>query len=273
MLLQLGTYKFEGLKLPESWSSSKETKYSEIPIIGGKPSIQKVGQSLDKIDLEISFSAEYCNPQQEMDALNLSRINGEVMQLVDGTGRNYGKYVITTISEANRQCLSNGFPILITAAISLLEYNSQTVSSVTGEALISKSPIEQEKAPQVVTTQSDIMNTIKNGSDASKEITVTDNPSAGMLTKIKKAAESVSNTFNSAISKIQETEKLVYRLSSLVSSLQTAAYDAQVLASYAASGNITALAGAKSSLDSSVILVNDNSSLLAGIIGSREDLI
>ena len=273
MLLQLGTYKFEGLKLPESWSNSRETKYSEIPIIGGKPSIQKVGQSLDTIDLGISFSAEYCNPQDEMDSLNLSRTNGEVMQLVDGTGRNYGKFVITTISDTYSQCLSNGFPILIMATISLLEYNSQTVTKSTGKALTSNSPVVQTQVTQVVTTQSDISNTIKEGSNTANEITIPDNPSAGMLTKIKNAATSASQSFNSAVTKIQAVEKLVNRLSSLVTSLQTASADAQTLASYASSGNITDLAGAKSSLDSSVSLVNGNSSLLAGIIGSREDSI
>ncbi len=271
MLLQFSTYSFEGVKLPDTWSGTKETRYSDIPIIGRKPTLQRIGESLEEITIGIIFSGENCNPRKELEALDTLRQKSIVSNLVDGSGRNYGKFVITAIDYSPMQCLSNGVPILLSATINFLEYNSQkTITEQKGEALSINTPIPRLKIQQIESPPVSINNKINKGILQSNKITITDNLSVNKLAQINEMASTAKAYFEDALDKIQRTEKLVNRTKQLRDSLSNAIESAGSLADYAKKGEITKLAGAKSTLDSSTSIVKDNSSILAAVIGSRE---
>lgn len=271
MLLQFDTYSFEGVKLPDTWSGTKETRYSEIPIIARKPTLQRIGESLEELTIGILFSGEHCNPGKELESLDNLRKKAVVSNLVDGSGRNYGKFVITSIDYTPLQCLSNGVPILLSATISFLEYNSQrTVSEQKGIALSVNGPISGIKTPQIDSIPVSIHKDISKGVIQSQQISIPDNPSVNTLDRIKDMATTAKKHFDSALTKIRETERLAIRTKQLQSSLSNAIDSAETLATYAVNGDITKLAGAKSALDSSATTAQSNGSIIAAIIGSRE---
>lgn len=269
IFLQLGYYAFEGIKLPQSWSSSKETKYSEIPIINSKPILQKTGESLEELEFGISLSSQFCNPAKELSKLNYSRSIGEVLQLVDGKGVNYGSFVIKTISSINETCLSDGTPTRINASIALVEYIGEKIIDKKGVALKSNEPTIQIPRPQGITLAPSVMDKIKAGSLKSNFI-IPPTPTQGMLNKIKKTTDDIWSSFGDAITLIQKSQKLIRKTNNLVNSLNNAKISANTLGYYASTGQIVKLSGAKSSLDTNIREIKRNSSILASIIGSRE---
>ena len=269
IFLQLGNYKFEGIKLPQSWSSNKETKYSEIPIINSKPILQKTGEALEELEFGISLSSQFCNPAKELSKLNYSRRVGEVLQLVDGKGVNYGKFVIKSISSVNETCLSDGTPIKINASIALTEYVGEVITDKKGIALKSNNPTIQIPKPQGITLAPEAMNKIKAGTLKSN-FKIPLSPTQGMLNKIKKTTDDIWSDFGDAVTLIQKSEKLVRKTKNLVNSLKNAQVSSRTLSNYIVNGQIVKLAGAKTSLDTNIREVKRNSAILAAIIGSRE---
>ena len=269
IFLQLGKYKFEGIKLPQSWSSSKETKYSEIPIINSKPILQKTGETLEELEFGISLSSQFCNPAKELSKLNYSRSIGEVLQLVDGKGVNYGSFVIKTISSVNETCLSDGTPTRINASIALVEYIGEKIIDKKGIALKSNEPTIQIPRPQGITLAPSVMNKIKAGTLKSN-FTIPTTPTQGMLNKIKKTTDEIWNDFGDAMTLIQKSQKLVRKTSNLVASLKKSQTSSKILGAYITAGDIAKLPAAKTSLDTNIREVKRNSTILAAIIGSRE---
>jgi len=272
MFLQLGTYKFQGIKLPQSWDISYSTEYSQIPLINGKPSVQAVGENLIEQSFGIFLSSEFCNPTEEIAALNLSRINAEVLPLIDGIGRNYGKYVIKNIDVSNTQCLANGTPTAISATISLLEYNSITKTKNTGEALASKLPPSEIKAVQLSSTAQSIHDNITKGIMSSNQISshVTSEPSIGMYKKIASLASEAKKSFEAANTQINNTKKLIYRVTSLRTALTNAAVAAQFVRNAADINSFNDLLNANVTLGSAVSLLSVSSVPVVAFIGSRE---
>lgn len=143
MILQLGTYKFSGQKAPSSFSHNQETRYDTINNIGAKPSVQNTGEELDTISFEITLDSSFCDPQSEIDTLNISRNNKEVMRLIDGAGKNYGRFVIKAISKNINRTFADGKIWNCTLLIDLLEYNAITDNTTTAPAISVNNPIFQ----------------------------------------------------------------------------------------------------------------------------------
>ena len=171
MFLQLGTYKFEGIKLPQSWNRSRETIYGQIAIIGSKPVVQNVGEKLEEIELGIFLSSEFCTPKSELEALHSIRIRGVVSNLVDGTGKNYGKFVITSIQEDIVNALPDGYITDISATLRLLEYNTtDSLVKQTGKAFANSNPVATLPLVPIKTPMVLIVTSMKQGSDISKQV-------------------------------------------------------------------------------------------------------
>ena len=272
MFLILGTYKFEGVKLPQSWGISYETEYGQIPIINAKPIVQRVGEKLQTIEIGIFLSADFCKPQDEIDGLNASRKAGEVMSLIDGTGRNYGKYVITALSVTNVTNFDNGYPIAISASLSLLEYNSnQTVTVNNGIALMTNKPISQKPAITPLSTGAAIQADTKLGMKSIATVTaIKTAPSAGMKAKLQKAIVTGKAAFNSANDKVQQTKKLVYRAQNIGTAYQQCNQAFDEVSAALSNGSFSDIMAANTRLSNAGYYLQSANAPIVAFIGSRE---
>ena len=222
MFLQLGTYKFEVGTLPQSWSNSKETLYGQVAIIGGKPVVQQVGEKLEEIELSIFLSSEFCTPKTELEALHAIRTKGVVSQLVDGTGRNYGKFVITSINEDNINALPDGYVTDSSATLHLLEYN--TTDSLTlrkGKALSTSKPIAVVPLVPLQSPTMGIMVSMKAGNNISNQLSqqiAKGQMSSGKLSEIQSKSAKAISSYNQITAKIDAKSKLVLRGATTVKS-------------------------------------------------------
>ena len=260
-MITLGTYKFEGVNLPQSWSTTRETQYAQIPIINGKPVLQNTGESLKEIEIGILLSLDFCKPRTELDKLELSRINGEVLQCIDDTGYNLGRYVIRTIKDVNEQLLINGYPSLISLSITLLEFNGQ-VSDAPGESLnISQVPLSQTSVG--LSINEDL-------NEGMKPIEVPTSPTMGMYKKISKLAQSAQDSFERANEKIENTKKIIYRAKDVVDRIQDCKEALETVKNAADINNLDDLLAANTKLESANYQLKGASAPLAAFIACRE---
>lgn len=272
MLFQLGDYVFEGLKLPQSWGISFATNYAQIPIIGGKAIVQKLGEKLVEHDLAILFSDEFCNPTDEINALHKYRRNGNILQLTGGDGQNYGRYVITEISQVNERAIdATGYISAISASIKLLEYNSTSTTAVNeGIALRSKNlkPIAPKTATlfQAANLQKDITK----GLQAANTITSDAKKTTLKFAKISRMCTDAKAFLVSANNKVQETKKIRDRVTSLPEYLQAAGNALEDVKAAASIHNVDDLLAANTVLERAMYNVTGASAPVAGFIGSKE---
>ncbi len=113
---------FDALISPESLTDQRETKYSEIALINGKPGLQRIGEALIKFSMSIHFHVDFCNPEDEYAKLNAARIAGTILPFVYGNGFNEGDFVITNLDRTINNSDAKGNLVDITCSLSLLEY-------------------------------------------------------------------------------------------------------------------------------------------------------
>lgn len=271
MFLQLGDYIFEGIKLPQSWAGSFATNYAQIPIIDGKPVVQKTGEKLIEFDITAEFRDEFCTPADEVEALQLYRINGNVLQLTGGDGVNYGRYVITDISIVNVRASNDGYVSAIQASIKLLEYNTTaTTVKQTGAALKSSAPVEETPLSPLVPLPAQISNNISSGIVKSNEINTRSNSSTLNYSRISSLAAEAVNAFDAANTQVESTEKVIYRAIALQNSLTSAKNAAQAVKTASDIQNFTDLMTANDNLSISVYHLKGAAAPVAAFVGSRE---
>ena len=122
MYASLGDIVFQTLVSFDALSDRRETRYSQLPLINGKPNLQRTGESLIEFSMGISFHVAFCNPENEYLKLNTARINGNILSFIYGNGFNEGDYVITNIERTINQTDKVGNFVEITCTVSLLEY-------------------------------------------------------------------------------------------------------------------------------------------------------
>jgi len=271
MFLQLGLYVFEGIKLPETWGMNFATEFAEIPIIGGKPVLQKTGEKLIEHDITAKFSDEYCTPKTEVAALDISRKNGEILQLTGGDGTNYGRYVITDLQVQNVRASANGYVSAVTVSFKLKEYNSTaTTVEQNGTALANNKPTEEIPVSPMISLPGSITNDINSGIETTSIINTKSKSSIMNFAKISSLANSATGKFNAANTKIDNTEKVIYRAANLQTSLTAASNAAQSVQDAADISNLNDLLLANDLLQASVYSLKGATAPVAAFVGSRE---
>ena len=275
MFLQLGTYKFEANKIPNSWGETGEAKFSQTQIIGSKPVTQMTGLELRSTTLEILFSAEYCVPETELAKLNVSMELGEVMNLINGDGKNYGKFVITKIEKDNQACINTGTPSLVYAKIELLEYNSNTVTiEDEGLALESNEPVPEDQAIQITNEpkliEIDISSAKQKASWISSKVKSATSLTSGMYKKISTVASEAKSALYIANVRIEATKKIITRATRLKTAISDASSSLTTLENAANIKNLSDLKNANTNVEAAMHELNGANSIVAAFIGSRE---
>ena len=272
MFLQLGTYRFEGAKLPESWTGNFETNYVQIPIINGKAVVQSTGEKLNELEIGALFSEEFGYvPMDEVEKLQLSRRNKEVLQLTGGDGVNYGRYVITKCPVTFKRFKANGYVDQCSISLSLLEYNTtRTTVRVEGEALVSMEPITELPGLPSVQVASSINQDINGGIQKSKQISTETNKDSIDFSKIESLATTVNELWVSANDKIQDTKKIIYKTVQLQNVIENGIDAAELVRQAAEIENVNDLYAANTILEQANYEINGAFSPIIAFEGSRE---
>ena len=270
MLFQLGEYKFEGLKLPLSWGLNYATNYAQIPIIDGKPVVQRLNEKLVEQELSILLSDEFCNPKTELNALQVYRRNGNVLQLTGGDGTNYGKYVITEISVVNERADQTGYISAISAAIKLLEYNASSTEIQTGEALTSRNPTAMTPIAATLSPAMSLSADISKGLQKANSLKSHSSAAVLKYKKIMNTCDNAKANFDSANKKITEAKKIYSRATELQISIENVKGAVLQIRNAANIQNPSDLLSANNDLEAAIYQLNGANAPLAAFVASRE---
>ncbi len=123
MLFQLANKTYSGRLAPRSWSTSgNEANLAQLELIGIKPRLQHLGETLEELTLSFKLRVEFCNPQQELEDLETWKRDGEVLPLLLGTGQYVGDYVVKSLEKDILTAFDDGLPMDVNVEVVLLEY-------------------------------------------------------------------------------------------------------------------------------------------------------
>lgn len=131
MYAQLGNIAFSELKGFERFTRSRSANYAEIPLVLGKPALQRTGESLTDINVTIKLHADFSDVENDTNQFYEFLSDGEVLPLVLGNGLFLGNFVITDLNEAFRKTAVDGSVIVVNLDLQLKE-------SPTGDELVNQ---------------------------------------------------------------------------------------------------------------------------------------
>lgn len=277
MFAQLGEHIFQGLKTPSTFSDSEAVKYGQIARVNDKPALQPTGNELKEIRLSIVYSADYCDPETEIEALKKSMRDFEVLTYITGEGKIHGKYVITSIDTTPQRCSATGRIELATVNLSLLESPGKEESIPTGQALTSQNPtIEPPTVPEPSPAM-DIAQDIAEAKTKTTGIKQTMSKIKSKTTDVKQGVRSIRQTatdvqrlYASAKTKVEATKKIIQRASQLPTSLDEAIKYAENIANLDNVADISVLEMDVTLLSDSADKVATRSAPIVGFAGTKE---
>ncbi len=121
MYCSLGDIIFNLLIGPSKIDDTKKTIYAKMPLIEGKPSLQRIGEELQEVNITIQFKDAFCIPETQYAALEKKRLDGEVLTFIWGSGDIEGDFVIETHKKNIDELNANGTWQSITCDLTLIE--------------------------------------------------------------------------------------------------------------------------------------------------------
>ncbi len=122
MFAQLGNIQFNLITYFNFIEEVKKKGYSELKRLQGKPKLQKKGDELDRLTLQLKFHKSFCEPETEFNKIKEAMNSDEALPFVYGNGVYQGNYVIEQIKSSTKQTDSTGGIIAIESEIQLFEY-------------------------------------------------------------------------------------------------------------------------------------------------------
>lgn len=118
----LGDMAFNLITYLEGLEYKVEADYAEIPILGGKPRLQCVGDKLDEYTWQIVLHAGYCLPAVELARIEDAVRAHEALPLIFANGDYKGWFVPVSIAPTYRATTQDGTPIWVEASMTLKEH-------------------------------------------------------------------------------------------------------------------------------------------------------
>lgn len=106
-VFSLSTAAYSELQRQMTWRHASSDR------VGARAARQYVGPGDDTISLQGTIAGELATDLQVLDKLRELADQGKPQALVEGTGRVYGAYLLTSLSETRRELFSDGTPRLI----------------------------------------------------------------------------------------------------------------------------------------------------------------
>jgi len=126
MLMTLGFFVFDMPTAPyqvidrdSSWRIASNNR------VGARPAYQFIGPGEDKITLSGTLYPEITGGRTSLDLIRNMAEQGKAWPLIEGTGRNYGFWSITSIKETSSELMRDGAPQKITFSIELVRVDDK----------------------------------------------------------------------------------------------------------------------------------------------------
>lgn len=122
MIFQLGDIRFEILDGPTALRIEDAKNFVQKERIKGKPVLEEVGQPLTSVDLRITLSYQYVGVPIAIATLKAAMASSEEKELIDATGRTYGKFKIESMSREILKVDGQGTVTRADIDLRLIEY-------------------------------------------------------------------------------------------------------------------------------------------------------
>lgn len=289
MYAQLGTIIFEGLNGFDTFDRTRETDYAEHALIDGKPRLQRLGDKLETIAITLTLHASFCDPQGQINALDVARANGQVMALLNGSGDYLGQYIIKRLSESAQHLASDGKIIWSRLSVDLTEYSDaggllKSIKARAGAlAVTSLGEVPAAIAPlspvlvTLATPAAAILKNIQGARAESDQIDadlkraeVNGTAAETLYNRTSTRLRAMDTKLTAANASITKTQNSQTEFAALQNSILNAKEKAAILRNYVNARNSNQISDANQALQNEIRRMNTNSAPLATQVALRK---
>ncbi|MFM2041541.1 MAG: hypothetical protein RLY86_117 [Pseudomonadota bacterium] len=122
-LMALGQFVFSLTTAPLSgYDRQTSHRWETQDRAGAAPATQWLGPGEDTLTLDGALMPELTGGRQHLETLRRMQAQGKAWILIDGQGRNQGRWVITSLTERGSHLLANGEPRRVDFSVTLQRY-------------------------------------------------------------------------------------------------------------------------------------------------------
>ncbi|MCT8469441.1 phage tail protein [Chromohalobacter canadensis] len=126
MLMALGMFVFEVGSVPyQKLKRATQWRHASQSRVGDRPAYQFVGPGSDTITLSGTLLPEFTGGRLDLDEIRDMADKGQAWPLVEGTGRQYGLWVITKVDETSSAFFRDGAAAKIDFTMTLEHVDDQ----------------------------------------------------------------------------------------------------------------------------------------------------
>ncbi|MBR9880780.1 MAG: phage tail protein [Gammaproteobacteria bacterium] len=126
MLMALGMFVFQTRSVPyQQLQRATQWRHASQSRVGDRPAYQFVGPGADTITLSGTLLPEFTGGRLDLDEIRDMADEGKAWPLVEGTGRQYGLWVITGVNETSSTFFRDGAAQKIEFTITLEHVDDQ----------------------------------------------------------------------------------------------------------------------------------------------------
>ena len=126
MFATFGNIQFALLTAPTSFTLKKETEFAEHARVNNKPRLQRTGEKLDELSIQLQFHKAFCVPETEVTKFESLRKSAQVNSFVLGSGELVGTFVIASITKTVNDTFDDGTLLCVTLDVLFKESVSST---------------------------------------------------------------------------------------------------------------------------------------------------
>ena len=131
MLMALGMFVFQTRSVPyQQLQRATQWRHANQSRVGDRPAYQFVGPGADTITLSGTLLPEFTGGRLDLDEIRDMADEGKAWPLVEGTGRQYGLWVITGVNETSSTFFRDGAAQKIEFTITLEHVDDQRTDQI-----------------------------------------------------------------------------------------------------------------------------------------------
>ncbi len=120
----LSTAAYQQLERESSW------RWASVDLLGARPQQQYIGPNADTVRMSGAIYPHFRGGLGQVDQMRAAAGGGEPLTVVDGTGRNWGRWAIRSVRETQATFFSNGTPRRIDFEIELIQCEDRPLAAV-----------------------------------------------------------------------------------------------------------------------------------------------
>lgn len=253
MYYQLGDITFEGAYGPISISSQHSGRYADLPLVNGGSQLQKTGDALVTVNFDILLHFTFADVAEAISTFEVYREEGSIVPFTDGTGADYGTYVVSSYNITRKQANPQGETVSANLSVTLTEYiDPDPAATILAQARKNASGLEESGAtPSVVealppTDTGVVVLSISSASDSAlfadqRLDRAIESPSerAGLLTQVADLYKQTQTSLETAAAKITEVQTIQAQAEGLLEAVTSAQTVAAAAEQAAIAGDLT----------------------------------